>query len=232
MSIKIDYREHEMLSYMKDKYPHINIETTNLQVGDIMIGGETDELIFERKTIADLAASIKDSRYHEQKQRLKSVYPFHRITYIIEGSISQLMKNEMMYGMSTKTLLSALISSQYRDGFHMIQTDNMEGTVWYLLEIASRLGEKTIFDTEVKVDYVSTLKVKSKKIDNITPDVCYLMQLSQLPGISMKIAKDISTIYPTMSSLLHAIQEHGIKAFISISGLGVKRAQTIIDYIL
>jgi len=232
MSLTFDYREQDMLRYMTETYPTISIQTANLQVGDITIHSDTDAMVFERKTIADLAASIKDGRYHEQKQRLKSMYPFHRITYIIEGSFSSLGKHDVLYGIPTKTLVSAMISAQYRDGFHVMQTENIAGTIWYLLEIASRMGEKTIFDTVVKDDYVSSLKVKTKKIDNITPEVCYLMQLSQLPGISMKIAKDIAITYPTMSSLVRAVKELGVKACKDIAGLGPKRAQTIVDYML
>ena len=232
MSITIDYREQDIITYITEKYPTISIQTANLQVGDILITSELDTLVFERKTIADLAASIKDGRYHEQKQRLKSIYPHHRITYMIEGSLSELGKHETIYGMSSKALVSAIISAQYRDGFHIIQTDNVACTVWYVLEIASRIGEKTTFDTELKDDYLSSLKVKTKKMDNITPQVCYLMQLSQIPGISMKIAKDIASVYPTMSSLLFALREKGVKACSEISGLGPKRIQTILEYIL
>ena len=109
MSITIDYREQDIITYITERYPTISIQTANLQVGDILITSELDTLVFERKTIADLAASIKDGRYHEQKQRLKSIYPHHRITYIIEGSLSELGKQETIYGMSSKALVEFLL---------------------------------------------------------------------------------------------------------------------------
>lgn len=232
MTIIIDYREHELLKYCEEH--HIAVQHENLLVGDIVIKTEDTTLVFERKTLADLAASIKDGRYHEQKQRLLSTFPFHRITYLIEGSISSMMNKETVFGMSSKALLTAVISAQYRDGFHVIETKNVAETMWYLVEIASRESEKIVFATdsgEKRDDYVDTLRVKTKKIDNITPEVCYLMQLSQLPGISVNTAKEISKTYPTMSALLLAMMEQGIKAFKDIPGLGPKRAKTIIEYI-
>lgn len=229
MTIIIDYREHELLQYCEEH--HIAVQHENLLVGDIVIKLEDTTLVFERKTLADLAASIKDGRYHEQKQRLLSTFPFHRITYLIEGSISSMMNKETVFGMSSKALLTAVISAQYRDGFHVIETKNVAETMWYLVEIASRESEKIVFDTEKKDDYVDILKVKTKKIDNITPEVCYLMQLSQLPGISMNTAKEIAKTYPTMSALLLAMMDHGVKAFKDIPGLGPKRAHTIVEYI-
>ena len=231
-TIRIDYREHELLQHCEEH--HIAVQNENLLVGDIVIQSSDTILVFERKTLADLAASIKDGRYHEQKQRLLSTFPFHRITYIIEGSISSLMNTEIIFGMSAKALMTAIISAQYRDGFHVIQTKNVSETMMYLVEIASRESEKIVFGSdsgEKKEDYVDTLRVKTKKIDNITPEICYLMQLSQLPGISINIAKEIAKTYPTMSSLLLAMMDHGIKAFKDIPGLGPKRAQTIVEYI-
>lgn len=49
---------------------------------------ESDEtlLIFERKSISDLLASLKDGRYEEQSYRLSgSNTNNHNIIYIIEG---------------------------------------------------------------------------------------------------------------------------------------------------
>lgn len=232
MTIIIDYREHELLKFCEEH--HIVVQHENLLVGDIVIKTEDTTLVFERKTLADLAASIKDGRYHEQKQRLLSTFPFHRITYLIEGSISSMMNKETVFGMSSKALLTAVISAQYRDGFHVIETHNVAETMWYLVEIATRESEKIVFASdsgEKRDDYVDILKVKTKKIDNITPEVCYLMQLSQLPGISMNTAKEIAKTYPTMSALLLAMMDHGVKAFKDIPGLGPKRAKTIVEYI-
>ena len=238
--------------------PHV---TASLQVGDVVLTmttekenkeenkeAETDapvkqppsSLVFERKTLADLAASIKDGRYREQKQRLKSAYPFHRITYIIEGSLRDVMNKPTTCGMPSKSLVSALIASRYREGFQVIHTANLTETVWYLLQIRDRMGEKTtLVDSvtatttaeTVAADYAGTLRVKTKKIDNLTPELVYRMQLSQLPGISMKIAGDIAVVYPSFSALLKATEEMGVKAFDAVPGMGKTRSKKVMEYI-
>ena len=246
-TLTIDIREHDMIAYcVQQCIPHV---TASLQVGDVVLAltkeKEEDEsdapvstsLVFERKTIADLAASIKDGRYREQKQRLKSAYPFHRITYLIEGSLRDVMNKPTTCGMPSKSLVSALIASRYREGFQVIHTANLTETVWYLLQIRDRMGEKTTHSTAtttaetVAADYAGTLRVKTKKIDNLTPELVYTMQLSQLPGISMKIAGDIAGVYPSFSVLLKAIQEQGVKAFDAVPGMGKTRSKKVIEYI-
>ena len=206
-SITIDVREHELIQLAGEK--NIQIQTEQLPIGDILIQHAEQTLVFERKTLADLAASIKDGRYSEQRQRLKSTYPFHRITFIIEGSTTSLRTQPMTARIPSKTILSALISAQYRDGFHVYHTTGPTDTLWYLQQIAERMGEKTQLETECKEDYGASLRVKTAKRDNVTPELCYLLQLSQLPGISMATATEISKTYPTMRTLLSAITEKG-----------------------
>ena len=60
----------------------ITITTSNLPIGDIVILNDHNEeqLIIERKSISDLAASIKDGRYAEQSFRLNN-YKLHNHIY-------------------------------------------------------------------------------------------------------------------------------------------------------
>jgi hypothetical protein len=43
----------------------------------------------------------------------------------------------------------------------------------------------------------------TKKSDNITPNVSFINMLSQIPGCSTKMAKEISLIYSSMSILIN-----------------------------
>ena len=82
MELIIDNREKKIKDYYNNKIKENEsienikyndlIKFENLDLGDILIkyNNET-KFIFERKTIRDLSDSIKDGRYHEQKQRLK-----------------------------------------------------------------------------------------------------------------------------------------------------------------
>lgn len=232
--IIIDCREHDMIRYCQEH--KIDIETQSLEVGDVHLKTETDHLIFERKTISDLASSIKDGRFREQKQRL-ALFPNHRITYIIEGVKIEKLIGKSLFGIQNSSLLSAMISLSYRDGYHLIHTTSMIESILYLIEIHTRMMEhpekiQYVQSDSTESSYVSSLKVKTKKIDNITPQVCYTLQLSQIPGISTKLATDIMTTYPTLVSLIYALQEKGEKAFTNITGIGNKKAKLILDYLI
>ena len=66
-----------------------------LHLGDALITTDDDRdvLLLERKSLADLLASIKDGRYEEQSYRLMHADGLpqpHHIIYIVEGIISQL----------------------------------------------------------------------------------------------------------------------------------------------
>jgi ERCC4-type nuclease len=257
VKLVIDHREHEIISFCKEKA--IAFSTCSLDVGDLLLTNESDsinveaskdeaskdeasqiesntnktlKLVFERKTLADLAASIKDGRYREQKQRLKSTFPFHRITYIIEGSITDINDEKSIHGINSKAIVSSLLSSRYRDGFQVIHTANVKETMWYICELAERFStpDKLTFDTE-HGSYAASVKVKSKKSENVTKEVAYRMQLSQIPGLSMKIADDIANMYPSFRKLLEAIDEKGVKAFDKVAGMGKARSKKIVEFI-
>ena len=65
-----------MINILKSRIK--NVKQINRDIGDFIIKTDTDEIImiFERKSLADLVASIKDGRYSEQSFRL-SEYPLN-----------------------------------------------------------------------------------------------------------------------------------------------------------
>lgn len=225
MKLLIDHREHALLQQFDDV-------ATNLEVGDVHVVNDegVPQFIFERKTIADLAASLKDGRYREQKVRLHATeVPAKRIGFLIEGRLSS------QYGVPVSTLESMLLGIQYRDGFHVHLFDNgLDGTVTFLRGLMERLEknpEKWTADDST-CSYISSLKTKVKKIANITPDVCYQLQLCQIPGISAKIAKEIVDRYPSMMDLLLTLRDahDAVKELASVPLIGNKKAKTIISY--
>jgi ERCC4-type nuclease len=190
MNLCIDFREHALLS-------RLQAETKNLVLGDICIEKEgQDIVIIERKTVADLAASICDGRYQEQSFRLlESTLPPHRIVYLIEGSL------DTVQSISKKALMSAMMSLWFTKGFSVVQTRDIEETV----EFIQQLFEKTSKETEEK-DYVSTIKIKKK--DKLTPENVDILMLSQIPTISTVTAKALLQQYPTMFQLTQALKEN------------------------
>ena len=106
MIIRLDFREADLHSEitklrMNGAFSKITIETDNLAIGDIIICQDDgkEQLIIERKTLPDLAASIRDGRYNEQSFRLNQcALHNHSIVYLLEGNIHRYKSSK--YGRS------------------------------------------------------------------------------------------------------------------------------------
>jgi ERCC4-type nuclease len=189
MTLYIDCREHALIARMK-------AESKQMTIGDISIEKEDQTIVLvERKTVADLAASICDGRYQEQQYRLlESTLPPHRIVYLIEGSM------DMPTSLPKKNLESALMSLWFH-GFSVMHTIDLDGTVEYL----TMLLEKVNKDATEK-DYISMVKIKKK--DKLTPKNIDGLMMSQIPGISTVTAKALLDIYGTMYELTTRLKEN------------------------
>ena len=94
MFIKIDCRESDFMTNMNllfKEHSH-EIQLESLPLGDIILLNKenSEKVIFERKSLYDLASSIKDGRYSEQSFRLNQCKIHnHNIIYIIEGDFEK-----------------------------------------------------------------------------------------------------------------------------------------------
>jgi hypothetical protein len=93
--------------------------------GEITIDG--DDYVIERKTLRDLAASIKDGRYEEQSYRLNGLqHHNHNIIYLIEGDMYHF--NAFKDRIDKQTLYSAMFSINFFKGFSVMRSNNIEET--------------------------------------------------------------------------------------------------------
>ena len=218
MLITLDCREKKLiqecraiLEYRKD-LSHITIEVKNLPLGDIIILNDNgdEKVIVERKTMNDLASSIIDGRYQEQSHRLTNCdIPNHNIYYLIEGTYLNLGQR---YNKST--IISAITSLSYYKGFSVMRTMNLTETAEYVLRSAEKMSrDKKIsyYDTsgnkahDIK-DYCSVIN-KTKK-NNITPDNISEIMLSQIPGISVRIARIIMEKFDNLQNLIKELEKN------------------------
>ncbi len=191
MNLCVDYREKAILARMK-------AETKTLILGDVCIEKDGQEIvIIERKTVADLAASICDGRYQEQSFRLlESTLPPHRIVYVIEGSL------DVPQSITKKAMLSAMMSLWFTKGFTVIQTASIDETV----EFIEHLYDKTCKEPSEPKEYVTTLKIKKK--DKLTPETVDILMLSQIPTVSTVTAKALLQKYGTIFALINSLKEN------------------------
>ena len=249
IQVLVDTRERILLEHMTESQDPVQknvveIKTQVLELGDVHIV-ITDEksnsrrtLVYERKTLPDMISSISDGRYREQKVRLLATYAQRDIAYIIEGDSMHESLSRANHSVS-----SAYLNMVYRDNIHLFFTKDVEQTSFFILSVCSKIlsTPKNYLQAEADSknisigEYTSHIKIKSKKSHNITPDNCFLLQLSQIPTISHVVAKKIAAIYPTMCAFICALQKcssqaERIQLLSTVKMVGKEKAAKILLY--
>jgi crossover junction endonuclease MUS81 len=193
--LEIDYRESAIIKHFEYNKPAIPYKISNLPVGDFIFKIPNEEsiiYIIERKTILDLASSITDGRFREQKQRLlDSIGAPDKIIYVLEGN-----KNLKKYGSISKSIIdSSILNLIFKHQYKVIHTLSDLETYDTLISLYSKLSSKdfgNINSTQVKL---------IKKSDNTSNNI-FMHMLSTIPGVSTTIAGKIALKYNTLPELI------------------------------
>ena len=161
--IKFDNREKDLIKILEDKGYNVTLE--NLDLGDIQFVDLTTKeiiIIIERKTYADLSASIKDGRYKEQKERMiHSIKKSIRKIVLIEG------ENTSTFKLPINTLTGVIINTILRDNIHIkiallhLDLDTYEPTKYALDKFSKMIIKGGI----ILIDDYSTVYGATKAID-------------------------------------------------------------------
>lgn len=213
--IKIDFREKSLFcecENLKEKYPKLQFEYANLFLGDIQI----DKILIERKTLSDLAASIKDGRYKEQSYRLKeSMKEGYVVYYFIEGNLSTYNSTTI----KRETLISTIYSLTNK-GFFVINTMNVKDSALYIMQFTDKMlrdkeknshGNSSENVDEVKNEKITTYEecsIIKQKNKNINKDNICIYMLCQIPGISTTIANFLMNKYKHINLLIKELNDN------------------------
>jgi crossover junction endonuclease MUS81 len=194
--IIIDNRETKLKEYFNEKE---NFSFENLDIGDIIVK-KNDEifLAIERKSLKDMAQSINDGRWREQRTRMLNNMG-DKSMYIIEGGYLLDETGDDIGRVSQKTLKSAIINLLIRDNIRVYFSKDMEDTIKFIESIYEKLDdiEKS---RETNNFYLNNVKIKKKaNVDSLN---CFIMQLATIPGVSVTAAKEISGLYKNMNELI------------------------------
>ena len=251
MKIIVDEREaalYALLTQPPDN-KNIKIEKRVLHLGDIIFTNDDESIthqVIERKSIADLLASVKDGRYAEQSYRLGNCFPTrHNILYLIEGQVRDHDK---------KLVFACMASLNYFKGFSITRTISLAETAQYIVITADKIArelekgtpimtnvlpttsdsaidETATIDatttpvspaTNVGADYCSVVKVSKKA--NITRDNIGQLMLMQIPGISSTISGEIMRPFATFAAFIdHLRLEPAYLDTIVLESSGKKR---------
>jgi len=192
----------------RDLIPLLAWPVKTLPVGDIWIGTAEGDvrkggLVIERKTVADLEASILDGRYREQRTRLvtycgeKGAKPL----YIIEGDLDR-----MQGSMTEQTLQKYLNRLMLRYGVAVIHTVSLEGTAALcrvFVEQMEKEPEVFVAADAGAVAYASTVSV-DKRGNKENPQVFAATVLQCCPGVSAAVAAALLQVFGSLPQVFAA----------------------------
>lgn len=226
--LEIDNREKYLIDCIGNR---VDFKTSNLDIGDIIIWYNGSPIIvFERKSLTDHAASINGERYRNQKIRLKTLDCM--VIYLIEGAEDKTVDMD--------SLIGSWVGITLRDNLRVLRTFNLEETANIVLKFFRRAQEFKFGTGEAQKsltlnpenEYLTTVKLSKKA--NITPINILILQLAQIPGISVKMAEKIHEQYSTMNDLINyynSLDEQLRPNALKNCGLGKVRSEKIYQYL-
>lgn len=238
MKLIIDSREKEeartiIQQIVQEHGYQVNIE--QLSVGDLAITDDKGniKLVLERKTCRDMAASLNDGRYREQKDRLLASEIKWK-GYILEGQYPndgiRFPSKKGQKVVTQATYYSMITGITLRDKLLVYNSNDVTETSRLLCQMLKKIPD---YVTGNETNYQSNLikSVSTVKKDNMTPEVCYLAQLCQIPGVSHTIATVIATKYLNMQMMYQAKAVELSELLINNRRLGKVLGNRIYDYL-
>lgn len=227
IKVIIDTRESDVWDLLKEYNTNDGtrpwyVVKAPLHVGDIAYYNDEEEIplaIFERKTVDDLAASQKDGRYREQRNRLLAMRGANKtaIGYIIEAPpLSE--KMDLVWGRSGEFkefhLLQTILRLQFRYTIPVFSSISVINTIEWIKRTAVLLAlDNTVFQTGVATDVAGAAAaygeaIHIKKADNNSPEKIFMSFLLAIPGLGAKSAKAIADHVKHSFTHLFALSVH------------------------
>jgi ERCC4-type nuclease len=212
MELQIDYRENQFISLWAASERGIPFNIVTLDVGDFCFQRDGQMMmVIERKTEADLQASISDGRWREQKERLDIL----RNLGVIVGFIIERM--EKRDSLNFKLLDGAILNTLFRDNYPVCYTECIEHTIEYIEAIWKKLS-----NGDFQKQRGSSLEIKTDKLKKkMGKSDMFSLSLSTIPRVSLAIAEKIQERYPTMLDLA--------RAYIELDGDATAQANLLAD---
>jgi len=190
--------------------PLLNCVSKQLPVGDIWIGTDAEDIaengvILERKTVADLEASILDSRYREQRSRMISYASEKKasVAYIIEGSLER----GPAVRLQKKALLKHITRLCLRYHIAVFYTSSIQETADLCICINEQwLEDKSTFQQPTTMTYIET-RGNTRQANTDDPVVFAVSVLSCCRGISKSAATALLKSLGSLQAVFKATKE-------------------------
>ncbi len=204
--IRVDHRESQsgVVGHLKE-LTEVDVSFQNLPVGDYCIN---DLFLFERKTIADLLASIKDGRIFRQACRLAAVP--QRTLIILEGGSAAMNQTKMR----REAIQGVLIQISVFLGIPLLRAKDAEETARLIVYTVRQSRKLT-----GHVNYARHFPQKRPKVKQKTQ----LHILQGIPGIGPNRAAALLDYFDSIEAIFSATTEQ----LTAVSGINQKTADTI-----
>lgn len=186
-----------------------NIDETDVSIRRLALGDyQLDErLLFERKTLSDLVASIKDGRFFQQACRL-AASPLSK-ALILEGTAQDISAS----GMRREAIQGALINLTLFLGIPLLRSTGPEESARLMIYAAKQ------YESIARAASPRLFKGKRPKGKHKTQ----LQILQALPGIGAESARCLLASFGSVEAVFHASEAELITA----PGVGSARARSI-----
>lgn len=221
MKVLVDDREALLLKYLGKNYP---VQKVRLPLGDMIVARDNGALVVERKTVADLIASIKSNRLWSQLLRLMKAkeilgYRIRRRLLVIQGSFwgytnVSSINEERFWGM----VFGSLISINFVYDTPCIVCENNRAFEIFLRILMKR-------EEEGKDDALPHGRWRRKPISRLPAMNIRQYVLDAIPSIGEAHAKSLLSSYGTISDIAGS----SMSRLMEVPGIGKKRAQKIYE---
>ena len=181
---------------------YVDLKAEQLDVGDYVL---SPQVVVERKSAADLVASILDKRLFSQVERLKQAYD--RVVYLVEGGAlyqaGNLHPNAIRGALSFLVILNEVT---------LLRSEGPEDSAMLLATMARHAQHGLGYEVSPHAKRRST-----------SPHLQMRYLVEDLPGIGPKTAHELLIAFGTLRALFAAREE----ALREVPGIGPKRAGQI-----
>jgi ERCC4-type nuclease len=220
----------------------LDIKVKQLDIGDINILYENQlKIVIERKTLSDIAQSIKDGRYKEQKYRTMEFQKKTKckIVYLFEDFIEFDCDNSKLFGLEISTIKKVFINSMFRDNYFIICSRDVKESAAFITSLVDtiKINPSVYFEESIPVLDYEKCVINTKKKKLITKDNCLILQIGCIPGFSSKHAKAIQSHFNVvnMKELVDVIEtkikETNKNPLLEIKGIGKTMSQNFFEMI-
>lgn len=189
--VRVDHRERALLAHLSE------VEVCALPLGDVEIrGGDGRTILIERKTLADLAASVRDGRWVEQRARASLAADAAPMLLVLEteGAWAWDERLRSPSGILPASLQGAVLAAAVlSSGGPVVFTRDPPDTAALVRRLA-RLAGRPVSDRQTSLRGYEAAACQAacagppKRGALLTPRLCLRQQLCMVPGVSARLA--------------------------------------------